>query len=411
MARAAISTTDGVPAAGGRVPELDALRGFALAGILLMNIEFFTRPLQGMALGMDPQWQGVDRLAALGVATLVQGKFWTLFSLLFGVGFAVMLERADAARASFDALFLRRLTGLLVIGLLHATLVWSGDILVPYALAGFVLWLVHRAIPAAQLWRVGVAVYALPLLLMWLSVLAVQALPAVGEVEQHAAARVLREEYATAAQVYAHGGFAEATAQRVRDSLMQYSWLGSILPAILGVFLIGAGLQRSGVLRDPVTSRPFFTGMFALAFPAGLVLASWSARRLAAIDVTVLDAQMGLYVTASTLANLMLCASYGSAFLLAATRPGSRLTPLLAPAGRMALSNYLLQSLFFTTLFYGYGLGQWGAMPRAWQVLAALAFFALQVAGSHAWMARYRHGPVEWLWRAWTYLRLPAMRR
>ena len=376
-----------------------------------MNIEYFSRPLQGMALGMDPQWQGVDRLVALAVATLVQGKFWTLFSLLFGMGFVVLLERAEAARASFDAIFARRLAFLLLIGVLHATLAWAGDILVPYALAGAALWLLFRVVPTRELWRVGLAIYVLPLALMWMSVLAVQALPAGGEEELAAASKTLREGYDHAAQVYAHGSYADVTAQRVADSLMQYSWFTSILPAILGVFLIGAWLQRSGKLRDPAAQRPFFTGLFALAFPGGFVLAAWSARKLSKIDVTVLDVPMAIYVTASTLANLMLCVAYGSAFLLLATRPGSRLPALFAPAGRMALSNYLLQSIVFGTLFYGYGLGLWGEVSRSGQVLAALAFFALQLALSHAWMARFRHGPVEWLWRAWTYLQLPAMRR
>lgn len=411
MATAAISTTDPVPAAGGRVPELDALRGFALLGILLMNIEFFTRPLQGIALGFDPQWQSVDRMAGLFVAAFVQGKFWTLFSLLFGMGFAVLFERAEATRQSFDAMFARRLTGLLAIGLLHSMLVWAGDILVPYAVAGFAMWLVFRAIPTAMLWRVGLIAYLLPLALMWVSVLALQVAPVEVASDLSEASNELREAYASAAQVYAHGTYAEVVSQRVADSMLQYSWFVSILPAIFGVFLIGAWLQRSGVLREPAAHRGFFRSVFLATFPAGIVLATWAAYRLAETDMTVLDAQLAIRVTASMLGNLLLCAAWGSAFLLLAMRPGSRLVAVFEPAGRMALTNYLMQSVVFTTLFYGYGFGLWGEVSRAAQVAAAMAFFALQLAWSRAWMARFRLGPVEWLWRAWTWLQLPAMRR
>ena len=413
-ATVASSTTEPAPAAGGRVEAVDALRGFALGGILLMNIEFYTRPLQGMALGFDPQWQGLDRFAGWFVAAFVQGKFWTLFSLLFGMGFAVLLERAEAARVSFDAIYARRLLVLLAIGVAHSTLAWAGDILVPYAITGFALWVLHRLIPREQLWRVGLLLYALPMLLVWLSVFALGALPAGGQeiADQSAqAAQALRDDYQAAARVYAEGTYREVVGQRIDDSLMQYGWFGSILPAILGMFLIGAWLHSSGVLRDPASHRAFFRNAFVVSFPAGLVLATWSARRLASADMTVLDAPLALWLTASMLGNLALCAAWGSAFLLLAMRPGSRVAAWLAPAGRMALTNYLMQSIAFTTLFYGYGAGLWGTVPRAMQVLLALAFFALQVLWSRVWMARFHLGPLEWLWRALTYLQLPAMRR
>ena len=122
-----------------RIDTLDVLRGFALLGIGLMNIEFFSRPLQGLALGFDVSLAGADRQVAWAVMTFVQGKFWTLFALLFGAGFALMLERSEAGSDAFMARYVRRLAGLLAIGIAHALLLWAGDILVPYALAGAVL--------------------------------------------------------------------------------------------------------------------------------------------------------------------------------------------------------------------------------------------------------------------------------
>ena len=407
--KAAISTTEPVPAGGGRVEALDALRGFALLGILLMNSEFFARPLQGIALGFDPQWQGLDRFAGLFVATFVQGKFWTLFSLLFGMGFAVMAERAGER---FDAVFRRRLAALLAIGIAHAFLLWAGDILVPYAVAGFLLWVAARFLPAEHFGRAGVLVYCLPLVLIWTSVLAVQVLPAETSAEQVAeATREYRDDYAAAARVYADGSYGEVTAQRIADSLMQYSWFSSILPSILGVFLIGVWLWRSGLLRDPAAHRGTWRCVTVIALPIGLPLAIAGEWLLLTNDPTALTPALALGVTLANLANLVLCAAYASAFLWLATRSGSRLAGWFAPAGRMSLTNYLMQSLAFTTLFYGYGLGLWGEVGRAGQVGAAIVFFGLQLSWSRAWFARFRIGPVEWLWRAVTWLRWPPLRR
>jgi uncharacterized protein len=405
----ATSTTEPAPAAGARVEALDAVRGFALLGILLMNSEFFARPLQGVALGVDPQWQGLDRLAGLLVATFVQGKFWTLFSLLFGVGFAVLGERAGER---FDSMFRRRLAVLLAIGLAHAFLVWAGDILVPYAVAGFGLWIVARCVPATAFGRAGVLLYCMPLLPMWTSVLALQLLPSAPRGELAAqSAQAYRDSYEAAAHVYADGSFVQVTAQRIVDSLLQYSWFSSILPGILGLFLIGAWLWRTGCLREPAAHRAAWRRTLAIALPLGAPLAVVGEWLQLESDPLVLTPVLALGATLSSFGNLALCAAYGSGLLLLVTRPASRLAPWLAPAGRLSLSNYLAQSLVFTALFYGYGFGLWGEIGRAAQIGLACAFFTLQLLVSRAWLAHFRIGPVEWLWRAAAWLRWPALRR
>ena len=148
-----------------RVEVMDVLRGFALLGILLMNIEAFVGPVMESITGVNARFSDADRWMDAAIYVLVQGKFITLFSLLFGMGFAVMLERANATGASGTALYARRLLALLGIGLVHALLIWSGDILLTYALLGFVLLLFFRRTPVSRLPKWGVALYALPLLL------------------------------------------------------------------------------------------------------------------------------------------------------------------------------------------------------------------------------------------------------
>ena len=148
-----------------RVEVMDVLRGVALLGILLMNIEAFVGPLMESITGINSRFSGADRWMDAAIYVLVQGKFITLFSLLFGMGFAVMLERANATGASGTALYARRLLALLGIGLAHALLIWSGDILLTYALLGFVLLLFFRRTPVSRLPKWGIALYVLPLLL------------------------------------------------------------------------------------------------------------------------------------------------------------------------------------------------------------------------------------------------------
>ena len=144
---------------------MDVLRGFALLGILLMNMEAFVGPLTESLTGVNPRFSGADRWVDAAIYVLVQGKFFTLFSLLFGMGFAVMLERANAAGSTGTRLYARRLLALLGIGLAHAILVWSGDILLTYAVLGFVLLLFFRRTPVSRLPKWGVALYLLPLVL------------------------------------------------------------------------------------------------------------------------------------------------------------------------------------------------------------------------------------------------------
>src|SRR5690606_10534124 len=194
-----------------RIPALDVTRGVALLGIALMNIEFFTRPLQGIALGFDASLQGVDYVAGWLVTAFVQGKFWTLFSLLFGAGFALMLERADAAGGRFAGVYARRLLALFAIGVLHALLLWAGDILVPYAVGGFVLLLLFRRTPVRRLWRWGLVLYMLPVALLAVMAAGTTAarMNAGAEAsllhETQRAQQQMQDEYARAAPIYARG--------------------------------------------------------------------------------------------------------------------------------------------------------------------------------------------------------------
>jgi uncharacterized protein len=400
-----------------RIEVMDVLRGFALLGILLMNIEAFVGPVVEALGGVNPRFEGADRWVDAAIYVLVQGKFFTLFSLLFGMGFAVMLERAQAAGTSGIALYARRLLALLAIGLVHALLIWSGDILVSYALFGFVLLLFFRRTPVSRLPKWGIALYLLPVLATWAWAMAVwlaQQDPQAAA-EMHKGMAEQGRQWAAMGEaerlVYGTGTYLAAIAQRAADTGAQLGFMAIGGWMILAMFVLGSWFVRSGVIRHAGMHLPLFRRLRNLGFGVGLPLMLWSAWRHPTMSFSEMGFGIALSQTAAMLANVLMCLGYLSAIVLAMQHPAwARRLHWLAPAGRMALTNYLMQSVICTAIFYGYGLGYFERLPRAWQPLFVVAVFALQVVLSRWWLSRHRFGPMEWLWRWLTYGKRPAMR-
>lgn len=397
---------------GERIATMDILRGFALFGIFLMNIEYFTRSVQSFGSGL-PAGEGPDHLVGWFVYTFVQGKFWVLFSLLFGMGFGLMHERAEAAGRPFLGLYLRRTVLLGLFGLAHIVLVWVGDILFAYALAA-VLLMAFLKVRGHWLWVLGAALYSGMAGLWCLYGLGLSFAPAsaMGPVHDEMARIATMGE--VAAEVYKHGDFAAITAQRIAD-YFGFLFAGAVLyqlPMVLGAFLVGTWLLRSGRVREVAANRGFFV---KLAIFGGLVGGALVAASLAvgsSFDPVTGFAQATLAMGLMALGNLPLSLAYLSIIVLLCAAPApARLLSVFAPAGRMALTNYLTQSVIASLLFYGYGLGWFGEVGRAAQVGLVFAVFAAQLLLSHWWLARYRYGPMEWLWRAGTYLQRPPFRR
>ncbi len=402
-----------------RIQALDAIRGFALLGILLMNIEGMVGPLMASFGGVNPALTGADRWMDTAIYLVVQGKFFPLFSMLFGMGFAIMLARAQAAGRPFVAVYLRRVLALLAIGLAHALLVWPGDILVTYALMGLVMLICFRGTPQSRLPKWGIALMLLPAvftLAFGLLGSAMQSLPGEASVEFNKAlaeqGREMAMQIEAQRQAYGSGSFADATAQRIDDFLSMIAFVVIYGAFILGLFLVGAWFARSGAIARPEEHVRLFTRLRWVALPVGLAMVLVSYWLEPTMDMGRLDIRASTAQVLQMLGGAVMALSYLAWVVKALHAPATaRLFGLLGPAGRMALTNYLMQSIVATLVFYGYGLGYFEQLPRAWQPVFVFAFFALQVALSHWWMARFRFGPAEWAWRAATYLDLPAMRR
>ncbi len=408
---AAAAPQAGPVARAERIQVIDVLRGFALLGILLVNMELFSNPVQQAIFGLK-EWSGVDRLAVWGIRFLAEGKFYSLFSLLFGIGFALQIQRAETRGTTFVPFYLRRLGILLLIGLAHAIFIWTGDILVLYALVGAILLLLfRRRSPRTLLIWAGVML-AVTILIN----AALTGLVALAQLSPEAAAELSREfaqteanlraDAAHAGQVFASGSFAEITAQRLSDLAFVYQFAAFLAFNVLAMFLLGLYIGRKGILRDIPGHLPLFRRILLWGLPLGIVGNLVYVAFIEGASRSEPEWQSLIAVVGQTLGAPALALSYAAAIILLVQHDTwhARLAPLAA-VGRMALSNYLLQSLVATTLFYGYGFGLFGKVGPALGILITLAIFGAQIPLSVWWMGRFQFGPVEWLWRTLTYLR------
>lgn len=395
-----------------RLIHLDVLRGFALLGILLVNFEWFLRPLQAIMLGSEPGLSMADQFTDALVTTLGEGKFYPLFSMLFGAGFALMAERALKRAAPFWGVYLRRLMVLMAIGLIHTLLVWGGDVLLVYAISAFLMILLFRRTPSRRLWKWGLFFISIPVILMWLGSLSIMAASTQPDLQAEilegfaADEAALREKIAQAKIVHDSGSFIDNVALRVDDTLFKLQYFLFWATPIIGYFLLGRWLVVSDRLMNPDEHAMYFRRWRSRGLLFGLfasTLATWLLWDVAS-NVPTLDAALGN--TLAIYGGLLLAFGYLSAIVLSARR-----LRFLAPVGQMALTNYLAQSLVWTWVIYGHGLGLWGELPRWSSIPLAFAFFGLQIVFSQWWMARYRFGPAEWLWRTLTYGERQSMRR
>jgi uncharacterized protein len=393
-------------AASERIEVLDALRGAALFGIIAANMRGFSGPL-GAYFDHRLMWTDATSRVAQGFVDLfIQGKFITLFAFMFGIGFAIQMERADRSGIASRIFYVRRLSILLLFGVLHFVFIWWGDILAPYALLGFVLMLFRKRSQKALL-RWSAVLYAWPLLLFTLMFAA------------HSAGAPIPmpppttpEELQRIIGVYAAGSYSAIVGQNIKELPFMAFGLIFFYPRVLGVFLFGLWVWREGIIRELPSKTALLRrcqthGLWIGLLFNALALALKEIFHPSPLAPSAVGLIIGLSLTIGVPAGSLFYAST-VALLWEKMRWRARLRPFVA-VGRMALSNYLLQSLVCTTLFYSWGFGLYGRVNPLLGFVPTIAIYAAQVALSVWWLRHFTSGPMEWLWRRLTYGSVPTL--
>ncbi|WP_448564872.1 DUF418 domain-containing protein [Thalassotalea ganghwensis] len=490
-----------------RIQVMDLLRGFALIGIIFMNIEWFNRPISSLMM-FDQTQTGVDWGASWLIKVFIEGKFYKLFSLLFGMGFAVMLLNAQKAERPFGAMFTRRMLALFAFGMAHMIFLWGGDILHDYAaggmlLLGFVFLLRTKRLqkfntPQAFV-KTGLTLIILPIIIAgcfsiyygvshngadiekkwqerqqvvtgaqekldefklseeYLSISLADALAPpvqsdeINENTEEAAtsdAEVIQDTQTTAdiedvvkseeseevaeeesiasriekrferkkekeiklrkeSLIFSEGNYWEVTKYRTSFAIGELAKTPVMAFIItLPLFMIGYWLVASKKLAAPEKHKGLFDLMCYGGLTLGLIM------NLAAVFIAlhpVTKQTQILQIAGNNLffyGQYILCFGYVGMFVKLAQKAWFlKAFAWLAPLGKMALTNYISHSVILTSIFYGYGAGMFGQVPRGEQVLIILAILIGQTIFSYLWLRYFRFGPLEWLWRSFTYLK------
>ncbi|GGK37160.1 hypothetical protein GCM10010124_32300 [Pilimelia terevasa] len=399
-----MSTPDTSPGDAGtrRIATVDALRGLALFGILAVNITYFASQYRGTGV-LDARFEGtVDRWTYLLTDALFETKFYLLFSFLFGYSFTLQITAASRRGAAFTPRFLRRVLGLFAIGAAHAVFLFHGDILMLYAALGLLL------LPLRHLRPRTAAILGAALLVLATEVWFWRGVLVWHTGDPDGTDPVETSDTISYVEAAYQGSFSEIIAQRLDD----VRGMAAILldfqgPAALAMFLFGLAAGKLRLLADPMRYRAGLRWLLVAGAVVGLpggVLYAFAGNYYA-------DTALQYFAGAlDFLASPVLAASYlAGAVLLFHRLPA--LARAFAPAGRMALTNYLSQSVFCAFVFTGYGLGLTGELAPLPVFGIAVALFAVQLAWSAYWLQAHQYGPAEWALRGFSYLEIPRWRR
>ncbi len=406
-----------------RLQTLDVLRGVAVMGILLMNIIAFAMPESAY---INPSaWGGMtgpDIFAWAASFILVDSKMRSLFSILFGASMILFIDRAEAREADAKGLHFRRMMWLFVFGYLHFLFIWNGDILTLYAAMGGVAWFWRELGAHALFRRAGLLLGAA--FLLWGSILGgvwsvdqKAHLPIAKAKDVQSANRALADLGAPGSKSIKkdlaryRSGYGLIFVERATDKLFSpISMIFIVGFETLGLMALGMALLKNGFLSGQMSSSRYrqvalFT--LGLSIPAMCVLAgiAWASG-----FSTLLTASLAFLWSLPFRAPMAV--GYAALIILGMRKlGGGRLVQRLAATGQAAFTNYLGTSLVMTTIFYGYGFGFYGTVSR-WQLyLVVPVAWMVMLLWSKPWMDRYRHGPLEWLWRCLTRWELAPLRR
>jgi uncharacterized protein len=403
-----------------RIDIIDVLRGLALFGIIAANMRGFAGPLYAY-FRPEVMWDTrLDFWVQAFVDTFIQGKFIVIFAFLFGVGFALQFSRAEERHARFVQVYRRRLLALILIGGLHQLLFWWGDVLVTYGLGGFLMiWFRKRKNETILIWVLSLMFAPFAGGLGYLAFrhfrpLSPQKVEA-NKIKAEDARQKSLEEMRTTVKVYQTGRYAAIYKERLGELWHENRSQPFTVAMTLPVFMLGLLVYHRGILQNPEAHRTALKKALIVGAVVGI-----PANVASTYVMHITGGQMqsgppgglqlfGFFLFIFGRPALSMCYASAVVLLFLDARWRSRLKPF-SVIGRTALSNYLFQTIFCTTIFFGYGGGLFAKVHLEWLMVLSLTVYALEVPLSRWWLAHYRFGPAEWVWRSLTYGRLQPMK-
>jgi uncharacterized protein len=383
---------------GERIVALDMMRGLALLGILIANSLHFQYGLFVISdIHQLYPFGFIDRITEGFIIVFAQASFYTLFSFLFGYGMAFLKERLEQRNLRFGVIYFRRTAILLIVGYLHGLFIWDGDILFVYALTAFILFFFLK------LKERGLLIWSFLLLFLMALSIATPEEDSSTNLDDQLLAYSIEEK-----EILMSGSYSEVVNFRLHSDPLGLGLIGDIIinatamVSVLGMFLLGAFVARKKWLLDVASHRRLFLRIWWITLLIGFPC------KIAYLFIDNYAYEM-LHTTVGGPLVAMFYAS--SIALLAENKRGRKFLQPLTYVGRLSLTNYLVQSIAFTTLFYGYGLGLYSSIGIFMGLLLVFLFFTLQLIASKWWLRNFYIGPFEWFWRWGTYLYIPKLQR
>ena len=374
-----------------RIISIDVMRGFALLGIFVVNMLFFHTPY----IYVNPYtWyqNPSDYETFKMIDIFVQGSVYPLFAMLFGYGLAMQFMKSEANGRPFAKFAVRRLSVLLVIGCIHAFLVWAGDILITYAIAGFVLILMIRLKPIWLL-LISIFLYLIPNGLL-------NGLVYLGSIIEPDTMIIYTgiQEIEASIVAYGQGSWGDIFSQRLADWLYMSGnglIIISMLFTIVPFLMLGAAAAKWKLIERARELKVYWIITVLVTLIVGMAI-KWLPY-LSEANLFTMSIQ-------DTFGGPLLAIAYAGIIAMVCSIPfAAKILSPISKVGRMSMTTYLMQSIIATTIFYAYGFGLYGTIDISTGTWMAVGIFALQIVFAEIWFMKFKQGPVELLWRKLTY--------